>query len=59
MTEQSPTPTATVGQPSPSPTIVRPPSAGALESVAAVVAIVLALAAGIIGYRIIRGGRGL
>lgn len=59
MTEQFPAPTPTVGQPSPSPTIVRPPSAGALESVAAVLAIVLALIAGIIGYRIIRGGRGL
>jgi hypothetical protein len=59
VTEQSPTPTPTIGQPSPSPSIVRPPSAGALESALAILAIVLALVAGIIGYRIIRGGRGL
>jgi hypothetical protein len=45
--------------PSPTPTIVRPPPADPLQAVAAVVAIVLALVAGILGYRIIRGGRGL
>jgi hypothetical protein len=59
VTEQSPTPTPTIGQPNPSPSIVRPPSTGPLESALAIVAIVLALVAGIIGYRIIRGGRGL
>jgi hypothetical protein len=59
VTEQFPAPTPTIGQPSPSPSIVRPPSAGALESALAILAIVLALVAGIIGYRIIRGGRGL
>ncbi len=44
----TPTPTAT---PLPPPT--------ALESAGAIVAIVLALVAAILGYRIIRGGRGL
>ena len=59
MNQTVPTPTATVGSPSPSPTIVRPPAAGGLESALAIVAIAFALIAGIIGYRIIRGGRGL
>jgi hypothetical protein len=57
VTEQSPSPT--VGQPSPSPSVLRPPPAGGLESALAILAIVLALVAGIMGYRIIRGGRGL
>jgi hypothetical protein len=35
------------------------PGPDALEMTVAVLAIVLALAAGILGYRIIRGGRGL
>jgi hypothetical protein len=35
------------------------PSAEPAEAVGAVVAIALALAAAILGYRIIRGGRGL
>jgi hypothetical protein len=45
--------------PSPTPSIIQAPPADALETVGAVVAIVLALVAGVIGYRIIRGGRGL
>ena len=45
--------------PSPSATIFDLPPAGAGESIGAIVAIVLAVAAGILGYRIIRGGRGL
>jgi hypothetical protein len=50
----------TVAQsPSPSPTIIESPPADPLQIAGAVVAIVLALAAGILGYRIIRGGRGL
>lgn len=44
--------------PAPTKTIVPPPPSG-LEAIGALVAIVLALAAGILGYRIIRGGRGL
>ena len=49
----SPTPT-----PSPSldPTVLE---ADPITTIAAVVAIVFALAAAVIGYRIIRGGRGL
>lgn len=46
--------------PRPSPTITgRPPEAGGLETVGAIVGIALALAAAVLGYRIIRGGRGL
>ncbi len=48
--------------PSPSPTasfVVQPPAADPLQTAGAVVAIVLALGAAILGYRIIRGGRGL
>jgi hypothetical protein len=45
--------------PSPSPTILKAPPPGALETAGAVVAIVLALVAGILAYRVIRGGRGL
>lgn len=45
--------------PSPTPSIVDLPSADPIQTAGAVIAIVLALAAGILGYRIIRGGRGL
>ncbi len=45
--------------PSPSPTILRAPPASGLETVGAILAIVFALAAAILGYRIIRGGKGL
>lgn len=46
--------------PSPSATIVFDlPPAQPIEAIGAVVAIALALAAAILGYRIIRGGRGL
>jgi hypothetical protein len=45
--------------PSPSPSIVDLPSADPIQTAGAVIAIVLALAAGILGYRILRGGRGL
>ena len=46
--------------PSPSASFVyEPPPAEPLEAIGAVVAIALALAAAILGYRIIRGGRGL
>jgi hypothetical protein len=52
--QATPTPT-----PEPTPTIIQAPPAGPLEVVGAVVAIVFALTAGVLGYRIIRGGRGL
>jgi hypothetical protein len=45
--------------PSPSPTTIQAPPADPLQIAGAVVAIALALVAGVIGYRIIRGGRGL
>ncbi len=49
---------AATPSPSPSldPSVLKPDP---LTTVAAVAAIVLALIAGVIGYRIIRGGRGL
>lgn len=45
--------------PSPSPSIVDLPPADPIQTAGAVIAIALALAAGILGYRILRGGRGL
>lgn len=46
--------------PVPTPTRLPPaPPPDPYQTIGAIVAIVLALAAGIIGYRIIRGGRGL
>ncbi len=45
--------------PAPSPTVVDLPAADPLQTAGAVIAIVLALGAGILGYRILRGGRGL
>ncbi|MDQ3619140.1 MAG: hypothetical protein M3391_03305 [Actinomycetota bacterium] len=44
---------------SPTPTSLQAPPAEPLEIAGAIVAIALALAAAILGYRIIRGGRGL
>lgn len=53
------TPTSTVS-PSPSATYrFDLPKAEPAEAIGAVLAIALALAAAILGYRIIRGGRGL
>jgi len=45
--------------PSPSPTALQAPPADPLQTAGAIIAIVFALIAGVIGYRIIRGGRGL
>ncbi len=45
--------------PSPSPTILRALPAGGLETAGAIISILFAVAAAVIGYRIIRGGRGL
>lgn len=45
--------------PSPTSTVLKAPPADPLQTAGAIVAILLALAAGILGYRIIRGGRGL
>ncbi|HWC13285.1 MAG TPA: hypothetical protein VG929_01665 [Actinomycetota bacterium] len=44
--------------PTPSPTFRAPP-ADPIQTVGAAIAIVFALAAAVLGYRIIRGGRGL
>jgi len=54
------TPAPSVGvSPSPSPTIIEAPPPSGIETAGAIFAIVFALAAGVLGYRIIRGGRGL
>jgi hypothetical protein len=45
--------------PSPSHTILRAPPVDDVQVTAAVIAIALAVAAAIIGFKIIRGGRGL
>ena len=45
--------------PTPTPTVLQAPPADPLQAIGAIVAIVFALAAAFIGYRIIRGGRGL
>ena len=45
--------------PTPTPTILQAPPADAIQTIGAILAIAFAIAAGIIGYRIIRGGRGL
>ncbi|HEX2240862.1 MAG TPA: hypothetical protein VHJ82_06965 [Actinomycetota bacterium] len=50
--------TAQSATPAPVQTLQPPPS-DPLTSAGAVVAIVLALAAAVLGYRILRGGRGL
>jgi hypothetical protein len=52
-----PAQSAATATPSPSPTLN--PGTGGLEQAGAILAIVFALAAGILGYRILRGGRGL
>ncbi|MGH2773972.1 MAG: hypothetical protein ACRDJT_00875 [Actinomycetota bacterium] len=55
---QTPTPGTSV-RPSPTPTVIQAPPATGLETAGAILAIALALAAAILGYRIIRGGRGI
>lgn len=55
---QTPEPGTTVS-PSPSPTVIQAPPASGLETAGAILAIALALAAAVLGYRIIRGGRGI
>jgi len=45
--------------PTPFPTVLQAPPPSSIETIGAVLAIVFALAAAVIGYRIIRGGRGL
>ncbi len=51
--------TQTTVSPSPSPTTVQAPPASGLETAGAIFAIVFALAAAILAYRVIRGGRGI
>jgi hypothetical protein len=51
--------TAIAISPSPSPGQLKAPPADGLQIVGALLAIAFALAAAVLGYRIIRGGRGL
>lgn len=47
-------------KPTPSPTgPLNAPAADALQTAGAVLSILLALAAGVLAYRVIRGGRGI
>ena len=59
MNTQSPTPTATTVQPSPSPSVITPPAPDSYQTIGAVVGIAFAVIAAILGYKILRGGRGL
>lgn len=45
--------------PSPSPSVIQAPASDPLATAGAIIAIVFAIAAGILGYRILRGGKGL
>ncbi|HVF52912.1 MAG TPA: hypothetical protein VNC78_04810 [Actinomycetota bacterium] len=56
--KEHPTQAQVVVTPSPGSTL-RPPPADPLQTAGAVVGIALALAAAVLGYRILRGGRGL
>ncbi|CAN5367807.1 hypothetical protein BH20ACT22_BH20ACT22_15940 [soil metagenome] len=46
-------------KPSPSPTGLKAPAADGLQTAGAVLSIILAIAAGVLAYRVIRGGRGI
>ncbi|MBA2273972.1 MAG: hypothetical protein H0W21_08760 [Actinobacteria bacterium] len=46
-------------KPTPSPTGLKAPVADGLQTAGAILSIVLALAAGVLAYRVIRGGRGI
>ena len=59
MNVQTPSPTATTTQPSPSPSIITPPAPDSYQTIGAVVGIAFAVIAAILGYKILRGGRGL
>lgn len=50
---------ASAPSPSPSKRVLEAPPPDPYQTVGAIAAIVLALAAGILAYRVIRGGRGL
>jgi hypothetical protein len=50
---------ATGPSPSPSHSVLKAPPPDAYQTIGAIAAIVLALAAGVLAYRVIRGGRGL
>jgi hypothetical protein len=45
--------------PSPTPTVLKAPPASGLEVAGAILSIAFAIAAAVIGYRIIHGGKGL
>ena len=57
MDEMTPSPTVSV--PAPRPSIIEAPPASGFQQAGAILAIVFCVAAAIVGYRILRGGRGL
>lgn len=57
MDQASPSPT--VSTPRPVPSIIEAPPPTAFQTAGAIIAIVFCIAAAVVGYRIIRGGRGL
>ena len=59
MNAQTPSTNATTAQPSSSPSIITPPAPDSYQTIGAVVGIAFAVIAAILGYRILRGGRGL
>jgi hypothetical protein len=46
-------------QPSSSPSVITPPAPDSYQTIGAVVGIAFAVIAAILGYKILRGGRGL
>ena len=59
MNQQTPTPAPSSVQPSPSPSLLTPPAPDSYQTIGAVLGIAFAVVAAILGYRILRGGKGL
>ena len=59
MTEETPTPIESTVQPTSSPSVLTPPAPDSYQTIGAVVGIAFAVIAAILGYRILRGGKGL
>ena len=57
MNQSSPTPST--AQPSPTPSILQAPPPDSLQTVGAILGIAFAVIAAVLGYRILRGGKGL
>jgi len=55
----TPTPSSSTAQPSPSSSLLTPPAPDSYQTIGAVLGIAFAVIAAILGYRILRGGKGL